>query len=399
MNFRRVLQLVSFTQARKRVNILKDLLNAKKQEMLQLLEQLVNIDSGSNTKSGIDQISSLLKSKYERLGFIVEVVDEIEYGNHLLIQHRDSIDPEILILGHMDTVFPEGTAKVRPFKMVGNRAFGPGVIDMKASLVSLLYALTAMKQFGKKGYQNVRIILNSDEELGSPSSRELIMKHAIDKKYALILEAARPDGSIVTARRGGGQFKIIIEGKSAHAGLDPKKGRSAIEELAHKIIHLQELTNDTEGIHVNVGMVSGGTAANTVPAEAAAIVDVRISKIDQIQMVQQQIEKICDTTYVHGTKTKLIGEMDRLPVEKPDKIAKLLEIIKQVGYDIGVLITDTATGGSSDGSFTFACGVPTIDGLGPIGGFFHSEEEYLEIPSLIERTQLLAEIIETLSNN
>lgn len=366
--------------------------------MLQVLEQLVNIDSGSNTKSGIDKISSLLKSKYERLGFIVEVIEEKEYGNHLVMQHRDATNPEILILGHMDTVFPEGTAKTRPFTIEGNRAFGPGVIDMKASLVSLFYALTAMKQFGKKGYRNVRIILNSDEELGSPSSRELIIKHANHKKYALILEAARPDGSIVTARRGGGQFKIIIEGKSAHAGLDPKKGRSAIEELAHKIIHLQELTNDEEGIHVNVGMVSGGTAANTVPAEAVAIVDVRISKLNQIEIVQKEIEKICATTYVDGTKTRLIGEIDRMPIEKTGQIATLQEVIKQVGYEMGITITDTATGGSSDGSFTFACGVPTIDGLGPIGGFFHSEEEYLEIPSLIERTHLLAEVIQSLSN-
>ena len=373
-------------------------MNAKKQEMLQFLEHLVNIDSGSNIKSGIDKISSLMKSKYERLGFNVEVIEEKEYGNHLIMQHRDATNPEIIILGHMDTVFPEGTAKMRPFTIEGNRAFGPGVIDMKASLVSLIYALTAMQAFGKKGYQNVRIILNSDEELGSPSSRELIMKHAVNKQYALILEAARPDGSVVTARRGGGQFKIIIEGKSAHAGLDPKKGRSAIEELAHKIIHLQELTNDTEGIHVNVGMVSGGTAANTVPAEAVAIIDVRISKINQIQMVQQQIERICATTYVHGTKTRLIGEIDRMPIEKTDRIATLLEVVKQVGNEMGVTITDTATGGSSDGSFTFACGVPTIDGLGPIGGFFHSEEEYLELPSLIERTQLLAEIIQALSN-
>ncbi len=381
------------------MNILKDLLNAKKQEMLQLLEQLVNIDSGSNTKSGIDMISSILKVKFERLGFIVEVIEEKEYGNHLIIQHRDATNPEIIIIGHMDTVFPEGTAQMRPFTIEGNRAFGPGVIDMKASLVSLIYALTAMKHTGKKGYQNVRILLNSDEELGSPSSRELIMQHAANKKYALILEAARPDGSIVTARRGGGQFKILIEGKSAHAGLEPEKGRSAIEELAHKIIHLQQLTNYKEGIQFNVGIVSGGTAANTIPAEAMAIVDVRISKLKQIQTVQKQIEKICATTYVKGIKTKLVGEIDRMPIEKTEEIASLLKVIQQVGKEIGVTIKDTATGGSSDGSFTFASGVATIDGLGPIGGLFHSEEEYLEISSLIERTQLLAEVIQKLSNH
>lgn len=365
--------------------------------MLQLLEQLVNIDSGSYTKKGIDTIGTLLKSRFERLGFIIEVLEEKEHGNHLVIQHRDAQNSHIIIIGHMDTVFPEGTVKKRPFMIKGDRAYGPGVIDMKASLVELVYALTVMKQTGNKGYKNVQIVLNSDEELGSPTSRAVIMREAMNKEYALILEAARPDGSIVTARRGGGQFHIFVKGKAAHAGIDPEKGRSAIEELAHKVIHLQQLTNDKQGIHVNVGMVSGGTAANTVPASAKATVDVRIAQIKQMLPVQKQIEKICTTTYVEGTKTEMIGEIDRMPIEKTDKVASLLKIIQQAGQDIGIIITDTATGGSSDGSFTSAAGVTTIDGLGPVGGFFHSEDEYLEISSLVERTLLLATVIQQLS--
>lgn len=377
---------------------MKDLLKEKQQEMLQLLAQLVNIDSGSYTKTGIDTIGTLLKAKLEKLDFIVEVIEETECGNHLVIQHREATNPSVIIVGHMDTVFPEGTAKERPFTIKGERAYGPGVIDMKASLVSLLYALTVMKQMGQQGYQNVQIILNSDEELGSPSSRELIMRQAMNKKYALILEAARPDGSIVTVRRGVGQFHILVEGKAAHAGVDPDKGSSAIEELAHKVIALQQLTNHKEGIHVNVGMVSGGTAANTVPAAAEAIVDVRISQGNQVISLQKQIEKICETTYVAGTTTKLTGTIDRMPVEKTEQVLSLLQVIQQAGQAIGMTITDTATGGSSDGSFTAAVGVATIDGLGPIGGLFHSEDEYLDIPSLIERTLLLATVIQALSN-
>jgi glutamate carboxypeptidase len=379
------------------VNILKDLLNAKKQEMFQLLEQLVNIDSGSNTKMGLDTIGTLLKARFEQIDFIVEVIHEKAYGNHLVMQHRDAKNPEIIIVGHMDTVFPEGTAKKRPFTIEGERAFGPGVIDMKASLVSLLYALTALKRAGKKGYKNVQIILNSDEEIGSPSSRQLIMKHAMNKKFALILEAARPDGSIVTARRGSGQFQIIVEGKSAHAGIEPEKGKSAVEELAHKIIHLQQLTDHQKGIHVNVGIISGGTSVNTIPAMATATIDVRVSQMKQIEPIQKEIEKICAMTHVEGTKTKLIGEIDRMPVEKTDGVKSLLKIIQQVGQGMGLTITDTATGGSSDGSLTASAGVATVDGLGPIGGLFHSEEEYLEISSLLERTLLLAEVIQRLS--
>ncbi len=192
-------------------------------------------------------------------------------------------------------------------------------------------------------------------------------------------------------------FDIVIEGKSAHAGIEPEKGKSAIEELAHKIIHLQQLTNHREGIHVNVGIISGGTAVNTIPEVAAATIDVRVSQIKQIQPIQKEIEKICEMTYVEGTKTKLIGEIDRMPIEKTDGVKSLLEVIVQAGQEIGLTITDTATGGSSDGSFTASAGVATIDGLGPIGGFFHSEDEYLEIPSLLERTLLLAEVIQKLS--
>lgn len=382
---------------KRRVGILKDLLNAKKQEMLHFLEQIVNIDSGSHIKSGIDEISGLLKVKFERLGFIVEVVEEKAHGNHLVIQHRDAVQPEIIIIGHMDTVFPEGTAKRRPFTMKDGRAYGPGVIDMKASLVELIYALTCMKQTGRKGYQNVQIVLNSDEELGSPTSRSLIMKQAINKKYALILEAARPDGSIVTARRGGGQFKVFVEGKAAHSGIEPEKGHSAIEELAYKVIKLQQLTNHEEGISVNVGLIQGGTAANTVAAEASAHVDVRISQKKQINPLKEQIEKICATNYIAGTKTNVIGKIERIPMEKNQRTEALLSVIKQAGQELGLTITDTATGGSSDACLTSAMGVATIDGLGPIGGFFHSEEEYLVISSLLERTLLLATVIQKLS--
>lgn len=380
--------------SKKRVNVLRDFIHSKEQEMLQLLKQLVNIDSGSNCKQGIDNIGTLLKERFERLGFYAEIIEEKKHGNHLVIRHCQVDDPKIIIIGHMDTVFPKGTAEKRPFQIKGQRAFGPGVIDMKASIVQLIYALTCMKETGQKEYQNVQIILNSDEELGSPTSRELIMRQAKNKRYALVLESARPDGSIVSARRGVGQFKISVEGKAAHSGIEPEKGSSAIEELAYKVIKLQQLTNDKEGIHVNVGMISGGTAVNTVPAFATAKVDVRISKKEQMELVQKNIEKICSTIFVYGTKTSLVGKIDHVPMEKNEQTEQLLKMIQQAGDEIGLTIMDTATGGSSDGSFTSAVGIPTIDGMGPVGGHFHSEEEYLDIPSLFERTLLLAKVIQ-----
>ncbi|WP_340371782.1 M20 family metallopeptidase [Peribacillus sp. FSL E2-0218] len=376
---------------------LRDLLNAKRKEMLQLVEQLVNIDSGSYTKKGIDEIGLILKAKFEGLDFIVDIVKQKDYGNQLVIQHREAVQPHILVVAHMDTVFPEGTALKRPFKVKGNRAFGPGVADMKASLVAIFYAILCLKQTGQTGYKHVQIILNSDEEIGSPSSSSLIAEKAAKKKYALVLEPARVDGSLVTARRGCGQFKLDIAGVAAHSGIEPEKGRSAIEELAHKIIDLHQLNDRKKGISVNVGMIEGGSAVNTIASHAAGFVDVRITEKRQEDVILKQMKKICAKSYIPGTKTTLTGKMDRSPMEKTEKTNMLLETIRQAGKEIGIHITDTATGGGSDASFTAELGIPTVDGLGPIGGNAHSEEEYLEIPSLAERTLLLATVIQKLS--
>ena len=377
---------------------LKDLLHAKRKEMLQLLERLVNIDSGSYTKQGIDEIGAILKAKFEDLGFLVKVMKQQKFGNHLVIQHREVKSPHILIVAHMDTVFPGGTAKKRPFKMEGTRAFGPGVVDMKGSLVQLLYAIFCMKQTGQSGYKHIQIILNSDEEIGSPSSAALISEKAKNKKFALVLEPARPDGSLVTARRGCGQFKLDVVGKAAHSGVEPEKGQSAIEELAHKIIALHRLTDPLQGIGINVGMIEGGSAVNTVAPHASALIDVRFSKKNQEESILTQMKSICTKTFVPGTKTSLSGKMDRPPMEKSEQTISLLEIIRQAGDELGITITDTSTGGGSDASYPSELGVATIDGLGPIGGHAHSEDEYLEIESLFERTLLFATVLQKLSN-
>ena len=377
---------------------MKDLLRAKQKEMLQLLELLVNIDSGSYTKAGIDEVGRILKMKFEEMDFVVETVNQKSYGNHLFIRHREqNEEPPILIIGHMDTVFPEGTAQKRPFKIKGTRAYGPGVADMKASLVELVYALQCMKWMGKTGYKRVQVILNSDEEIGSPTSAPLICEKAVNKKYALVLEPARPDGSLVTSRRGSGRYKVVVEGKAAHSGIEPEKGHSAIEELSYKIIALQQLNDYGKGISVNVGIIKGGTAINSVPARAYAMVDVRVSEKKQGAFVVKQLKEICARTHVKGTKTTLSGKLDRPPMEKSLQTGQLFETIRKAGEEIGLQLTDTATGGGSDASFTAQLGIPTVDGLGPVGGKAHSEDEYLEVSSLLERTHLLATVIETLS--
>lgn len=376
---------------------MESFLQQHQEEMLEFIGQLVNIDSGSYDKLGVDFIGQLLTKEYLDMGFKVKVIEQNECGNHLIIEHKDAADPEIIILAHMDTVFPAGTAEERPYRIEGNRAFGPGVIDMKASQAAILYAVKALIHSGNEGFKNIRIVLNSDEEIGSPTSREIIEREAIGKKYALVMEPARKDGSLVSSRRGKGNYTLIIEGKAAHSGIEPEKGRSAIEELAHKIIQLHNLSDYEKGISVNVGLIEGGSSANTVSDHAEAQIDVRIKEMEQAELLEKRLEKICSSSEVAGTKISLEGEMNRPPMEKNKKTKALLSIIRDIGAEIGVEIEDTATGGGSDASFTSKLGVATIDGLGPVGGNAHSSQEYLEIPSLVERTHLLATIIQRLS--
>ncbi len=372
-------------------------LKDKQEEMLKLIEQLVNIDSGSYLKEGIDKVGAILKRQYDKLGFTVEVKENEGYGNHLVFQHKEANNPEILIVAHMDTVFPQGAAKERPFQIQENFAYGPGVIDMKSSQVTLLYAMKALIQAEEKGYKNVQILLNSDEEIGSPSSHPLIEELAVGKKYALIMEPARKDGSLVSARRGGGRYTLKVTGKAAHSGIEPQEGRSAIEEVARKVIKLHALTHHDQGVSVNVGLIEGGSSVNTVAPHAVAHVDVRISKSEQANILTKQIEEICSTTEVDGTTVGLEGGINRPPMEKDQQTIELLETIKGVSKEIGIEVFDTATGGGGDASYTSAAGVATIDGLGPVGGNAHSEKEYLDISSLTERTLLLAKTIQKLS--
>ncbi|SHN18324.1 M20 family metallopeptidase [Gracilibacillus kekensis] len=368
-------------------------------EMVQMLEKLVNIDSGSYDKAGVDQVGNFMKKLYQELDFDITEIEQEEFGNHLIIKKKntDNTKPTILIMTHMDTVFEKGTVNERPFRMDESRAYGPGVIDMKASLVSVYFAIRALLDSEKDSIYQVEILLTSDEEIGSLTSREIIEKRAADKKYALVMEPARKNGAIVSARRGKGLYTLEVIGKAAHSGIEPEKGRSAIEELAHKIIQFYEITDEEEGIHVNVGLIEGGTSVNTVSDHATAQIDVRFRTQEQVVEIKEQIKSIIESTEVDGTKVKIEGDINRPPMEKTEQTEQLLRIIKKVGDELDIFIKDTETGGGSDASFTSALGIPTVDGLGPIGGRAHRESEYLELNSFVPRTVLLAYVIDELA--
>lgn len=366
-------------------------------EALAMLEELVNTDSGSSDKPGVDRVGRMLQEKYEQIGFTAEVRESEQYGNSIVLRHTDAADPNILALAHMDTVFARGTAQERPFSVKDGVAYGPGVIDMQASQVMLFYTMKALVEKQLPGYKNIEIVLNSDEEVGTVSSRPLIEEKAKGKKHVLVMEPARKDGSIVSSRRGSGRYTLEVTGRAAHSGMNPENGINAIEELAHKIIELQALSDPENNLHMNVGLIEGGTTVNTIAPSARADVDVRISTADQGDMIDEKIKEICSTSAVPGTELTLTGGINRPPMEFTDGVKHLVEVVQTEAEALGLNVGHTTTGGGSDASFTAAMGIPTIDGLGPVGGKQHSEDEYLEVDSLQKRTVLFANVLQRLS--
>lgn len=375
-------------------------LKQEKENMIMLLKKLVNTDSNSYDKKSVDQISALIQEEFEQIGMSVTVHREQKYGNHLSITSPHKKNPRILIIAHMDTVFPAGEAEKRPFEIIGDKMYGPGVNDEKASHVQVLYAIKTLKEAGSPAWHNVQILFNSDEEIGSPSSKTLIKEAAEGKQYSLVVECGRPEEGVVTSRKGVGRFTMHVVGKSAHSGVEPEIGRSAIEEIAHKVIKLQQLNDHQNGLSVNVGLIEGGTSANTVSPTAKAVIDVRVQNKQQADDIVNRIYSISEEEMVPGTSTEVNGRISRPPMEKTEASERLLKDVQETGKHVGLDIHDEHTGGASDASFTASSGVPTIDGMGPVGEFSHSEtDEYTVIDSLVERTALLAKTIERLSQN
>lgn len=366
--------------------------------MLKMLEEIVNIDSGSYDKKGVDRFGQYLIERYEALGFSTKTYTNEAIGNHIILKHPDSTSQDILILAHLDTVFKAGTAEERPFRIENNLAFGPGVIDMKASHVMLYYAMLDLIDAGALNIiKNLVIFFNSDEEIGSMNSRKVIEHLSKDKDYALVLEPARKDGSIVSSRRGTGKFELNVTGKAAHSGLNPESGVNANIELAHKIIEIEKLSKPSEDLHVSVVQIEGGEASNIISPSAQATIDVRISTIEQGLEIEEQLLEIANHPTLEGTEVTINGEITRPPMPYTAEIAEAVEMIKSEAEKLDISLHDTFAGGASDASFPAANGVTTIDGLGPIGGAQHSDDEYLEVDSLFERTQLFIETLKSLS--
>ncbi|CAG9421093.1 M20 family metallopeptidase [Providencia alcalifaciens] len=365
-------------------------------EMLDLLKQVVNTESGSYDKEGVDNHAAFWCERYQSMGFEVEIIPNEKLGNNYRIYHS-STTPEILILLHLDTVFPKGTVAERPFSIEGDRAYGPGVIDMKGSHVMVHQVIKQLYASNDERYKKIEVLLNCDEEIGSISSRSVIEECAKGKRYALVMEPARANGAIVSARRGVGTYVLTIQGKASHSGIAPEAGISAIQELAFKIQSLHALSQHNKGLSVNVGLITGGTSVNTVAPNARAEIDVRISSEQQGLEIDKKVREVCSQPVLEGIQLSLTGGINRPPMAKTAQSAELIDIIKQEADKLAITLDDVSTGGGSDASFTAGVGTPTVDGLGPIGGYQHSDKEYLEIPSLTERAQLFFNVLKRIT--
>ncbi|TCO70741.1 M20 family metallopeptidase [Marinisporobacter balticus] len=364
---------------------------------LKELELLVNIDSGSTTPKGIEKVAEFFKNKYAQMGWFVKMhkFDEA-LGPCLEARNIDQKEIDLLLIGHMDTVFPEGTAKERPFTIKGDIAYGPGVVDMKSALLSMYYVLESLNFNKFEKLPAICVALNSDEEISSIYSKEWIKELAKKSKYAVVLEPARKNGALVKERKGILKYNIEFTGVAAHAGANPQDGISAITELGYWIGELDKLNDLEAGTTVNVGVVSGGTVPNVVAEKANAVVDVRFKTENAMKKVEEAVEKLAKNPKLNGIKINITKPGFRPPMKVSKEMGKLYKIIDGIGETLNIHIEWVATGGGSDANLTAFMGVPTVDTLGPVGGGAHGIHEYLEINSIEPRVNLLREFMITL---
>ena len=363
-------------------------------DMLDMLKILVEIESPSTDKVATDKISAYLRDQFAALGCQAELLPQTTQGNHVRAEWGSGRE-QILVLCHMDTVWSVGEVARRPFRIEGDKAYGPGIEDMKAGIIHTYFAIRALKELGLKSSKRIVVLLNTDEEIGSPTSRPIIEAEAKKSAYTLVLEpSVPPTGAIKTYRKGVGMFEITVTGVATHAGAEPEKGRSAIGELAHQIIKLHSMTNLKTGTTVNVGVISGGTRSNVVAAEAHAEVDIRVASMADGDRIVPEILNL--KPVLDGTTIKVTGGLNRPPMERTPKIVEMYKKAQALAAELGFDLDEAGTGGGSDGNFTAALGVPTLDGLGAFGEGGHSVNEWISIPHMPERAALLARLLETL---
>lgn len=363
------------------------------------LEYLVNIDSGSRDVAGLNQVAEFFKSRFEAMGWQVVVRDfDPAAGPCLEIFNSNAEHYDMLFMGHMDTVFKAGTVAQRPFTKQDNIARGPGIVDCKAGLLLAYYALAELQAADKLQNTAICLAFNCDEEISSIYSRPWLEELALKSEYVLVVEPARANGNLVNKRKGIGRYKFEFKGVAAHAGTDHEKGRSAISELAHWIVALDKKTNYQTGTTVNIGYIAGGSVANVVADSTTADMDVRYYDVQAVHEIEALIQQMQQQPFIADVQVTVSGGITRPSMVPTEKTLALCAAIDAIGQKHAIEFGWAATGGGSDGSFAAALGIPTIDGLGPVGGGTHSDKEYLEINSVEARFKLLRDLVDYIAS-
>ena len=361
----------------------------KKNEFLQLLQQLVELETPSDDPESITSIFSIITEKFENLNFEVTHLTGEETGGQLLCKPSgfDAEKPMQLVIGHCDTVWDKGTIEEMPFEIENNHVLGPGVYDMKTGLCMMIFALHAIAELDKQVTVQPVFLINSDEEIGSEESSALIIQEAKKANRTIVLEPSLgTDGKIKTQRKGIGQFEIFIKGKPSHAGLDPDEGVSAILGLSHIVQQLFRLNDPKRGVTVNVGTIEGGERSNVIAAKSKAIVDVRVPTKEDGKRVTDEIYNL--EPEIDGIELEVKGDIRRPPLEKTPANEKLWETIRQLGKELDLDLQEGVSGGASDGNLSNLYS-PTIDGMGAVGEGAHAYHEKIYLDETLKRNALL----------
>jgi len=365
----------------------------RQDEMAATIRQLVEIESPSDNKPAADRLGQLLCAKFEALSGRTHFHRNRQFGDHLQVDFPAGAGKPVLLLGHYDTVYPLGTLASMPCRTENGRLYGPGAFDMKSGIALMLHAIEVF-QAGHGGLPRpVKVLLVSDEEVGSESSRPITEALARECTAVLVLEpAAGLRGAVKTSRKGVGEYTLKVQGVSAHAGLDPRKGHSAILELAQQVIIIDQWIDLRRGLSVNVGVIQGGTRSNVIAAGASAMIDVRIQSAKQAASVERKLRSL--KPFDQHCSLEISGGINRMPMERTAGVARLYEKAKSIAAQIDWRLQEAAVGGGSDGNFTAALGIPTLDGLGGVGDGAHAMHEHTVISELPRRAALLAGMIE-----
>ncbi|MDQ7794961.1 MAG: M20 family metallopeptidase [bacterium] len=368
-------------------------LRSRNEDTLRLLRRLVELESPSTSKEALDRLAGFLGECLTGVGARVERIPSRTHGDLLRATWGSPGPGQVLVLCHMDTVWPVGEACRRPFRLADGYAWGPGVYDMKGGIAQFLAAMATMRELGLVSARPVVAVLNSEEEVGSPVSRELIEEEGRQSDYCLVLEpAGGPAGQIKTFRKGVGDFRVRVTGRPAHAGADHARGVSATEELAHQILRLHAMTDYEAGVTLNAGVIRGGSRSNVIAADAEAEVDFRVPTMDLAQALIRRVRSLTPVT--PGAELTIEGGLNRPPMERTPAIVALFQKARALACELGFDLEEGGTGGASDGNFVAALGTPVLDGLGAVGAGGHALDERVAVDQLPLRAALLVRILQ-----